>query len=331
MERNSKHPPTSLMGSEIAIPVGDNIPQLKKAIEDLKSDAVPSYAVPVDRIIPLQLPENMKQPRLYFDPRKMELLQDSIHKYGVLEPILLRPSQGSFFEVVSGERRWRCCQTLALKTIPGIVRDMSDTVALEAAIIAHLLSEDISLIEQTESILGLLALRLCLSFEDLKVSLYKVKNSQARGAVNPGVFSDQQYKVIQEILGEFGLKLSSFVSNRLPLLKLAPSILASVRAGELSPTNAILINRQPPEYHDSLISQAQGKTKSEVRALIRAIGYSAPPSIAKNCISEQIFERIKSFHKKKPLFDQPEIIDRLMKIDLLLGEIEALAQQIKQH
>ena len=308
----------------IANPSGDTIPQLKAELESLRTHDQTSLEIPIDRIVPLQLPGEMKQPRLYFDPHKMELLRESIRKHGVLEPIFLRQRQDGFFEIISGERRWRCCQMLGLQSIPSLVRNMSDAVALEAALIAHLLNEEISAIEQTESILSLLSLRLCLSTEAVRTSLYQLKNSQARGVDISRNFSDKQLAIIHKILSEFGLKLSSFVSNRLPLLNLAPAILSAVREGRLSPTNAVLINRQPQDSHEFLIYQAQGKTKKELANLIKATANSGIQSSKKKMMSEQIYERFKSIRKKTGLLVNPDVVKRLMQIDLLLKEIEAI-------
>lgn len=303
---------------------GGTIPQLKEELENLKFQAVTSVDIPVDRIIPLQLPRDMKQPRLYFDPQKMELLKDSIRKHGVLEPILLRPNQQEEFEIISGERRWRCCQTLGMMFIPAIVRKMSDSIALEAAMIAHLLNEEISSIEQTESILGLLSLRLNLSSEELRSMLYQAKNSWSRGTNNHRTLSGKQMEVVNEILDEFGMKLSSFVSNRLPLLNLAPAILDSVRSGKLSPTNAVIINRQPQELHDSLITQSIGKTKTELIDLIKSRAGPLPAQPKQKDMSDLIYQRIKSIRKNTALLDHPEAVSRLEKIDLLLKEIESI-------
>ncbi len=312
----------------------DTLPHLKEEIENIKSPSAAAFEVSISSIVPLRLPAHMQQPRLYFDAHKMELLKDSIHKHGVLEPVLLRPSSDTFqnqFELVSGERRWRCCQALGMTSIPAIVRQMSDSVALEAAIIAHLLSEEISLIEQTESILSLLSLQLNLSFEELKGLLYQVKNSRMRGIEQHRDFSERQIETISNTLSEFGMKLSSFVANRLPLLNLAPPVLASVRAGQLSPTNAVLINRQPQEFHESLIAQAEGKTKGELVALIRSVVPSdnqiekiaERPSRGRK-VSEQIYNRIKFVKKRTELLDNPDVLSRLAKIEFLLKEIESL-------
>lgn len=325
MGRNSKRSVASMFSNAIAAHEGETVSQLKEELERLKSQAGNSHEISVENIMPLQLPGEMKQPRLYFDPLKMERLKDSISKHGVLEPILVRPREDGLFEVVSGERRWRCCCSVGKLTIPCVVRPMTDSVALEAALIAHLLNEEISSIEQTESILGLLSLQLDLPLEEVKVSLYQYKNSLSRGkAENSRILSGEQLELIDQILNEFGMKLSSFVSNRLPMLNLEPSILDAVRRGELSPTNAVLINRQDPKLHDTLLSKASNLTKTELLEVIRSTARPKRETPGERHISETVFERFKSVRKKTASLKSPKVMTRLKKIDALLEEIEAL-------
>ena len=324
--RASKRSIDTMFTGAIAAKEGETIAQLKEELESLRSSSGQSLLLPVADIQPLKLPGNLKQPRLYFDPIKMERLKESIRKHGVLEPILVRPKADGGYETISGERRWRSCCELELESIPGIVREMSDETALEAALIAHLLNEEITAIEQTESILSLLSLHLDIPVEDIKTNLYKVNNSQIRGVENSRIFSEEVIQKVRDILGEFGMKLSSFVSNRLPMLNLAPEILDAVRQGTLSPTNAVLLNRQPPELHSELVEQAEGLTKQDVMALVKEVaiekaeGNPAPaPSL-----SDQIFARLKSVRRKKKLLASTEVQKKLGKIEQLLAEIEQL-------
>jgi ParB family transcriptional regulator, chromosome partitioning protein len=326
MARISKRPLTAMFNGAVQAQEGETISQLKEEIESLKSLSGQSFKLPVVDIQPLQLPRKLKQPRLYFDPQKMERLKESIHKHGVLEPILVRPGARGKYEIISGERRWRCCCELGIDAIPAIVRDMSDAIALEAALIAHLLNEEITAIEQTESILSLLSLHLERPLEEIKAGLYQVKNSHERGAENSRILSEEELNLVGEILGEFGMKISSFVANRLPMLNLAPEILEAVREGKLSPTNAVILNRQRPDLHKELVEQAAGLTKQDVMVLVKELAREQAdvPSILMSSISDQIFARFKSVRKKKSLMESAEVKERLDKIDQLLQEIEQM-------
>jgi ParB family transcriptional regulator, chromosome partitioning protein len=328
MARISKRPLTAMFNGAVQAQEGETISQLKEEIESLKSLSSQSFKLPVADIQPLQLPRKLKQPRLYFDPQKMERLKESIHKHGVLEPILVRPGTHGKYEIISGERRWRCCCELEIEAIPAIVRDMSDAIALEAALIAHLLNEEITAIEQTESILSLLSLHLERPLEEIKAGLYQVKNSHERGAENSRILSAEELNLVGEILGEFGMKIASFVANRLPMLNLAPEILEAVREGKLSPTNAVILNRQRPELHEELVEQAAGLTKQDVMVLVKELvrEQADVPSILVSSVSDQIFARFKSVRKKKSLMESVEVKERLDKIDQLLQEIEQMGK-----
>ena len=324
--RNSKRQIGTMFNGAIAAKDGETIAQLKEEIENLKISSGQSLLLPVADIQPLSLPGNLKQPRLYFDPVKMDRLKKSICKHGVLEPILVRPKEGGGYETVSGERRWRSCCELDLKTIPGIVREMSDETALEAALIAHLLNEEITAIEQTESILSLLSLHLNVSIEDIKAGLYRVNNSRIRGIENSRIFNAEEIEIISSILSEFGMKLSSFVSNRLPMLNLAPEILEAVRQGKISPTNAVILNRQPPKLHQELVEQAEGLTKQDVMVLVKEMETEqSKESSPSPSLSDKILARIKAVRKKKSLLASTRVQKKLGQIDQLLQEIEQMS------
>lgn len=316
---------SNMFSGDLPAREGEAIAQLKGEIESLTVLSENSLKLAVADIQPLQLPGKFKQPRLYFDPQKIERLQASIQKHGVLEPILVRPSKDGRYEIISGERRWRSCCALQIEYIPAIVRDMSDAIALEAALIAHLLNEDITTIEQTESILNLLSLHLDMPIDEVKSNLYRTKNVSASVSNKEG-FEDETLVLVTETLREFGLKLSSFVSNRLPLLNLSPEILDALRGGRISPTNAIILNRQPAEMHSKLLKQSEGLTKKDVMRMIKAIDQervsNQPTPVSP--ISDQVLARLKVIRKRKSLLASDEVQKKLKEIDRLLQEIEAI-------
>ena len=71
-------------------------------------------------------------------------MADSIKEYGVLSPGLARPlSDGSGYEVISGNRRLEACILAGMETMPVIVRDMTDDEAIIAMVDANLQRENI--------------------------------------------------------------------------------------------------------------------------------------------------------------------------------------------
>ena len=60
------------------------------------------------------------------DDKEMFLLQESIEKYGILNPLIVRPVPDGYYEIISGHRRKHAAQLAGLTTIPTIVRELSD-------------------------------------------------------------------------------------------------------------------------------------------------------------------------------------------------------------
>jgi len=105
---------------------------------------------PVGRMIPIdRLETNPKQPRI--DIGNLEDLIASIKEKGVLEPILVRPSQvGGRFMIISGERRYRASMAAGLKELPCIEMDVDDRAVAEIALIENLQRKDLTPFEEAE-------------------------------------------------------------------------------------------------------------------------------------------------------------------------------------
>jgi ParB family chromosome partitioning protein len=104
------------------------------------------------RELPLELiVANRRQPRRRFDEEGLQSLATSLGERGVLQPVLVRPRPGGTYELVAGERRWRAARIAGLVSIPAIVRDREDAVALELALIENMAREDLSPIEEARA------------------------------------------------------------------------------------------------------------------------------------------------------------------------------------
>ena len=103
--------------------------------------------------VPIQsLVSGKFQPRKSFDQTELEELAESIKNNGILQPILVRPlgNQGSRFEIIAGERRWRASQIAKLHEVPVIVREFNDETAIGVAMIENLQRSDLNLIEEAQ-------------------------------------------------------------------------------------------------------------------------------------------------------------------------------------
>ncbi|PFG34729.1 ParB/RepB/Spo0J family partition protein [Sanguibacter antarcticus] len=92
---------------------------------------------------------NARQPRATFDENELGELVGSIREIGVLQPIVVRPSKdGSGYELIMGERRWRASQEAGLTTIPAIIRETEDSDLLRDALLENLHRSDLNPLEE---------------------------------------------------------------------------------------------------------------------------------------------------------------------------------------
>lgn len=126
---------------------GFNSLLLENNVDNLASTST----LPINEIIP-----NKEQPRKTFDEGALQELADSIKQHGVLQPLLVRPLTTGGYQLVAGERRWRASRMAELKEVPVIIKELSDTEAMEIAIIENLQREDLNPIEEAEGLQALI-------------------------------------------------------------------------------------------------------------------------------------------------------------------------------
>ncbi len=111
---------------------------------DLESDQI--REIDVDRILP-----NSHQPRKHFAEDALNELANSIREHGVVQPVVVRPLDDGFFQLIAGERRWRAAQRAGLMGIPAVVREAGEHAALEIALIENLQREDLNPMEEAQA------------------------------------------------------------------------------------------------------------------------------------------------------------------------------------
>ena len=106
-----------------------------------------------DKIINISLDEiipNRFQPRVTFDEKELNQLANSISRYGIIQPIVVR-NLGSKYEIIAGERRYKAARLAGLKKIPAIVNDADDDKSAEIALLENLQRKDLSAIEEAKA------------------------------------------------------------------------------------------------------------------------------------------------------------------------------------
>ncbi len=196
----------SNLGRGLAALLGDDVEEFGAL--DREKDV---HSVPIEHLHP-----NAYQPRQDFDEESIRALADSIRQNGMLQPILVRrhADRSGEFEIVAGERRWRAAQLAQLHEIPVTLRDLTDSQALELAIVENVQRQDLTALEEAEGYRRLI----------------------------------EEFKHTQDDLARIIGKSRSHIANTLRLLNLPTPIKALIAQNELTPGHArALIGAENPE------------------------------------------------------------------------------------
>ena len=113
--------------------------------ENQNDEAEQLLEIEIDLIEP-----NAEQPRTRFQDAGLDDLAQSIKANGIVQPIVVRKN-GSLYQIVAGERRWRASQRAGLKTIPAIVKNVADEKILELALIENIQRQDLNAVEEARA------------------------------------------------------------------------------------------------------------------------------------------------------------------------------------
>ena len=160
--------------------------------------------------------KNPYQPRKEFDGEKLDELAQSIKENGVIQPIIVRQSPVIGYEILAGERRYRASLLAGLRSIPAVVKQLSDQEMMVQSIIENLQRENLNPIEEARA------------YESL---------------VDKGFTH-------AEIADKMG-KSRPYISNSIRLLSLPDAILSEVENGKLSQAHArslVGLNKEQQDY-----------------------------------------------------------------------------------
>jgi ParB family chromosome partitioning protein len=164
-----------------------------------------------ERILEVELDRirvNPDQPRRIFAEEDLAELAESIKSVGLIHPPLVRAVQGGeFFEIISGERRFRASRLAGLEKIPVVVKWTDQCLSAQAALIENVQRVDLNPLE------------IALALNSLM----------------------QKFGFTQEHLAQQIGKKRSTVANYLRLLSLPQVVQESVARGEISMGHAKVI------------------------------------------------------------------------------------------
>ncbi len=210
-------------------------PQLGRGLASLLGEATTQTANRT--ILPItQLEPGPFQPRVNMDPAALAELTASIRQQGVLQPILARPHPTAHgrHQIIAGERRWRAATAAGLHEVPVLLRPLSDSEAMAAALVENLQRQDLDAIEEADGYNRLI----------------------------------EEFGLTQEQLGGLVGKSRSHVTNTLRLRNLPPKLRDHVKTGALTPghARALLLHKDPEAAAALVIARGLNVRQTEAFA-----------------------------------------------------------------
>lgn len=134
--------------SEVAVNTNSKRGPLGRGLRALIPEGVSMAPQTLERHVFIsEILPNPRQPRRYFDEKRIAELSESIRHQGLLQPLVVRKA-ASGYEIIAGERRFRAAQHAGLDRIPVIIKDVSDAESLEMALVENIQREELTPIEE---------------------------------------------------------------------------------------------------------------------------------------------------------------------------------------
>ena len=134
-----------------------NREKLGNSLQSLLGDAIGIGTVEsknITKISTEEVKQNESQPRKRFNQEQMKTLMKSIEEHGILQPIIVCPTNKGY-KIIAGERRWRAAKLLGLKEIPVNIKNVDNMKSLELALVENIQREDLNPIEKANAYLEL--------------------------------------------------------------------------------------------------------------------------------------------------------------------------------
>ncbi len=179
-----------------------------------------------------------------------ELMQDTIDSImvgGVINPILVRPTEDGQFEVVSGHRRFRASELAGLESIKAIVREMDDDTAVITMVDSNLQRENILPSER--------AFSYRMKLEALKHQ--GIRNDLTCDQVGHKLDSRKSIQIVADDAGASKTQVQRYIR----LTNLIPQLLDMVDRKEVAFNPAVELSwLKPEEQKDFLDAMDYGQT-----------------------------------------------------------------------
>ena len=223
-------------------------------------DTVASVPEDGEKIIEIQLERLRTFKNHPFKVRmdqEMIRLSASVEKYGIINPLIVRPIPDGVYEIISGHRRKAAAEKFGYRKVPVIIRVMSDDEAVINMVDSNLQRQQITFSE--------------------KAFAYKMKNEAMKRTGGRRKSSQSDYplkgKKTVEIIGEEFGDSAKQVQRYLKLTDLIPELLEKLDNGELSFNPAVELSYLTIEEQKEFIDAMEYIQREELLPSEKAFAY----------------------------------------------------------
>lgn len=110
----------------------------------MTTDRFQAMELPIEQVVPS--PINVRR-----EVGDVSELAASIREQGILEPLVVRPTQDGNYEVIIGSRRLASAKEIGLAVVPVVVQQISDADAIVRSLVENLQRGDLSLEDRVEA------------------------------------------------------------------------------------------------------------------------------------------------------------------------------------
>lgn len=149
--------------------------------------------IPRNRIIP-----DPDQPRETFEKESIQDLANSMKEFGLLQPILVKPSGNGNYEIIAGERRWRASKFAGIEEIACIIKDVDKRQQEVESLIENVHREDLDVSEKGKKAYQIFELYgISMPSKELAGKLRWIDDNRRKTGLSPG--EQQIFGVCQKI------------------------------------------------------------------------------------------------------------------------------------
>lgn len=200
------------------------------ALEDRDRSGIPYREIPIASI-----DRDPNQPRVNFDEERLAELAQSIKTYGVISPLLVKPSKTpGKYSLIAGERRLRASQNAGLTSVPVLIDQNADATGertLAMQLVENLQRSDLTPLERAHAI---------------------------------GALKESFNLSVREVADKLGVS-KSMVQRSLDILNLPDDLLNALREGAAESKVLLLSNIEDEEIRASYLKDLDVLTRSQIK------------------------------------------------------------------